>query len=179
MPKMARAVSEARNSENQARSLLAKASAAEAKARAEADVLRHAEGDTHQERERLREDLERVQASAKQLLEVNRMKSDFIVGAGREIEASLQSVLGIAEFLEQGSYGPADARPAGSQHPLVTWVGAPRQERVDWLIEYGATRSRRRDEGDRPGEAGSKLATIRGLLTGPEEYYETRAKPSD
>ena len=154
LAEMARAVSEARNSENQARSLLAKASAAEAKARAEADVLRHAEGDTHQERERLREDLERVQASAKQLLEVNRMKSDFIVGAGREIEASLQSVLGIAEFLEQGSYGPLTPDQQEAIRGLYGWARRVKND-VNWLIEYGATRSRRLDEGERPGEPGS------------------------
>jgi signal transduction histidine kinase len=126
--------------------------AAEAKARAEADVLRHSESDARKERERLRDDLERVQASAKQLLEVNRMKSDFIVGAGREIEASLQSVLGIAEFLEQGSYGELTADQHEAIRGLYGWARRVKND-VDWLIEYGATRSRRLDEGERHGES--------------------------
>jgi PAS domain-containing protein len=149
---MARAISEARNADTQSRALLAKALAAEAKARAEADVLRHSESDARKERERLRDDLERVQTSAKQLLEVNRMKSDFIVGAGREIEASLQSVLGIAEFLEQGSYGELTADQHEAIRGLYGWARRVKND-VDWLIEYGATRSRRLDEGDRQSES--------------------------
>jgi GAF domain-containing protein len=152
LAEMARAISEARNADTQARALLAKALAAEAKARAEADVLRHSESDARKERERLRDDLERVQTSAKQLLEVNRMKSDFIVGAGREIEASLQSVLGIAEFLEQGSYGELTADQHEAIRGLYGWARRVKND-VDWLIEYGATRSRRLDEGDRQGES--------------------------
>jgi GAF domain-containing protein len=152
LAEMARAISEARSADTQARALLAKALAAEAKARAEADVLRHSESDARKERERLRDDLERVQASAKQLLEVNRMKSDFIVGAGREIEASLQSVLGIAEFLEQGSYGELTADQHEAIRGLYGWARRVKND-VDWLIEYGATRSRRLDEGERHGES--------------------------
>ncbi|HXG92807.1 MAG TPA: GAF domain-containing protein [Blastocatellia bacterium] len=140
-------LSDARNAENQARSMLAKASAAEAKARAEADVLRRTEVEMRQEIERIREDQARAQASARQLLDINRLKSEFIVNAGREIEASLHSVLGFAELLEQGSYGQLTPEQHEAVRNLYGW-GRRMKSDVDTLIEYGSTRSRRLEEGE-------------------------------
>ena len=88
----------------------------------------------------------RVEASAQQLLEINRLKSEFIVNAGHEIDGSLQSVLGLAELLERGNYGPLTAE----QHDAVRGLYAAARRiktDVDWLIEYGGARSRRLEEG--------------------------------
>jgi GAF domain-containing protein len=143
---MERTLAEARAADQQARAMLAKASAAEAKARAEAEVVRHAEQESRQEHDRLKSELARVETSAQQLLDINRLKSEFIVNAGREIEGSLQSVLGLAELLERGNYGPLTAE----QHEAVRGIyasGRRIKNDVDWLIEYGGTRSRRLEEG--------------------------------
>ena len=143
---MERAINEMRAADQQARGLLAKTSAAEAKARAEADVIRRAETEARQERDRLRDEVARVEASAQQLLEINRLKSEFIVNAGHEIDGSLQSVLGLAELLERGNYGPLTAE----QHDAVRGLYAAARRiktDVDWLIEYGGARARRLEEG--------------------------------
>jgi GAF domain-containing protein len=143
---MERALNDVRAADQQSRTLLAKASAAEAKARAEADVIRHAESEARQERDRLKQEVARVETSAQQLLDINRLKSEFIVNAGHEIEGSLHSVLGLAELLERGSYGPLTPE----QHEAVRGVYAAARRiknDVDWLIEYGGARSRRLEEG--------------------------------
>ena len=142
-----RSVAEARNAESQARGMLAKASAAEAKARAEADVVRHSEAEARQERDRLREDVRRLEASSQQLLETNLVKSEFIVNAGHEIEASLQSVLGLAELLGQGSYGPLTPEQQEALKGIYTWARRIKSD-VDLMIEYGAMRSRRLEQGE-------------------------------
>ncbi|HJQ25838.1 MAG TPA: GAF domain-containing protein [Blastocatellia bacterium] len=146
LSEMERAVGEMRAADQQARGALAKVSAAEAKARAEADVIRRAEAEARQERDRLRDEVARVEASAQQLLEINRLKGEFIVNAGHEIDGSLQSVLGLAELLERGNYGPLSPE----QHEAVRGLYAAARRiktDVDWLIEYGGARSRRLEEG--------------------------------
>lgn len=143
---MERALNEVRAADQQARGLLAKALAAEAKARAEADVIRRSETETRQERDRLRHEVARVEMASQQLLDINRLKSEFIVNAGHEIEASLQSVLGLAEMLERGSYG--QLTPEQHEAARGIYAAARRiKNDVDWLIEYGGTRSRRLEEG--------------------------------
>lgn len=131
-----------REMEKQARSMLAEASALEEKARAEADHSRIAEKETRYQLEKVREEHSQVQISAQQLLEINKLKSEFIVNAGHEIEASLQSVLGLAELLERGSYGELTAEQREAVHSLYGW-GRRIKSDVDWLVEYGSTRSRR------------------------------------
>jgi len=141
-----RALNELRAADQQGRGQLAKASAAEAKARAEAEVIRRTEAEARQERDRLRSELARVEASSQQLLDINRLKSEFIVNAGNEIDGSLQSVLGLAELLERGNYGSLTAE----QHDAVRGIYAAARRMkgdVDWLIEYGGARSRRLEEG--------------------------------
>ncbi|HKP84618.1 MAG TPA: GAF domain-containing protein [Blastocatellia bacterium] len=147
LAELERAASDARNSETQARAALAKTSAAEAKARAEAEVVRRAETELRHERDRLHDNYTRVEASAQQLLEINRLKSEFIVNAGREIEAALQPVLGLAELLERGSYGPLNAEQREAVRGIYASAKRIKGD-VDWLIEYGSTRSRRLDEGE-------------------------------
>jgi hypothetical protein len=55
-------------------------------------------------------------------------------------------VLGLAELLERGTYGLLSPE----QHEAVRGVYASARRMksdVDWLIEYGGTRSRRLEEG--------------------------------
>jgi PAS domain S-box-containing protein len=128
--------------EEQARAMLVEASALEKKARTEADHFRQAEEEVRHQLEKVREEHKQVQSSSQQLLEINRLKSEFIVNAGHEIEASLQSVLGLAELLERGSYGALTAEQREAVHSLYGW-GRRMKSDVDWLVEYGSTRSRR------------------------------------
>ena len=137
-----RALTQSRSVEEAARGMLAKASALEAKARAEADVSRRVETEVRQQLERIQEEHKRAQGSAQQLLEINRLKSEFIVNAGHEIEASLQSVLGLAELLERGSYGNLTPEQREAVHGLYGWARRIKSD-VNSLIEYGSARSRR------------------------------------
>jgi GAF domain-containing protein len=137
-----RALTQSRSVEEAARGTLAKASALEAKARAEADVSRRVETEVRQQLERVQEDRKQAQGSAQQLLEINRLKSEFIVNAGHEIEASLQSVLGLAELLERGSYGNLTPEQREAVHGLYGWARRIKSD-VNSLIEYGSARSRR------------------------------------
>lgn len=131
-----------RDMEEQARAMLAEASALGKKARAEADHSKHVEEEVRHELEKVREEHKQVQGSSQQLLEINKLKSEFIVNAGHEIEASLQSVLGLAELLERGSYGELTVEQREAVHSLYGW-GRRIKSDVDWLVEYGSTRSRR------------------------------------
>jgi signal transduction histidine kinase len=137
-----RALYQSRSVEAEARRMLEKTSVLEATARAEADALRRSESEVKQQLERLQEEHKQAQGSAQQLLEINRLKSEFIVNAGHEMEASLQSVLGLAELLERGSYGNLTAEQREAVHAIY---GSARRLKsdIDWLIEYGSSRSRR------------------------------------
>ncbi len=137
-----RTAASSKSAENQARTMLAHASGLEAQARAEVDAARRAEGEARHEVERLAADCVRTRNSSQQLLEINRLKSEFIVNAGREIDASLQSVLGLAEMLAQGSYGTLGPEQLEAVRGIYNW-GRRVKSDVDWLIEYGSARSRR------------------------------------
>lgn len=137
-----RVIAHSRDMEEQARAMAGEASALEATARSEADDSRRAEEETRQQLERVQEEHKQVQGSAQQLLEINKLKSEFIVNAGHEIEASLQSVLGLAELLERGSYGNLTDEQREAVHGIYGWARRIKSD-VDWLIEYGSTRTRR------------------------------------
>jgi signal transduction histidine kinase len=70
------------------------------------------------------------------------------VNAGHELESSLQSVLGFAEQLEQGVYGRLTAEQAEAVKGIYAWSRRMKAD-IDWLIEYGSTRSRRLDAGEK------------------------------
>lgn len=137
-----RDLTSARSAENQTRTMLAHASGLEAKARADADAARRGDAEARHEAERLAGECVRAKNASQQLLEINRLKSEFIVNAGREIDASLQSVLGLAEMLEQGSYGQLGPEQLEAVRGIYNW-GRRVKSDVDWLIEYGSARSRR------------------------------------
>jgi signal transduction histidine kinase len=106
------------------------------------EVSRSVESELRQQLERVQEKHNKAQGAAVQLLEINRLKSEFIVNAGHEIEASLQSVLGLAELLERGSYGILTEEQRKAVQAIYGWARRIKSD-VDWLIEYGSTRSRR------------------------------------
>ena len=137
-----RALTQARASEAEARGMLDRVSALEASARAEVDVARRVESEVKQRLESLQEEHKQAQGSAQQLLEINRLKSEFIVNAGHEMEASLQSVLGLAELLERGSYGNLSKEQREVVHSIYGWARRIKND-IDWLVEYGSARSRR------------------------------------
>lgn len=114
-------------------------------ARATAETARRAELQVREECDRLREDQERLRRSSQQLLEINRLKSEFIVNAGHELEASLQTVLGFAEQIQQGTYGPLTAEQHQAMRGLHGWAKRMQND-IEWLIEYGSTRSRRLEQ---------------------------------
>ena len=111
-------------------------------ARTTAEAARRSESQMREERDRVREDQERLRRSAQQLLEINRLKSEFIVNAGHELEASLQTVLGFAEQLQQGAYGHLTTEQQQAVRNLYGWAKRMQND-IEWLIEYGSTRSRR------------------------------------
>ncbi|HXU38265.1 MAG TPA: GAF domain-containing protein [Blastocatellia bacterium] len=137
-----RVLTQSRAAEEEARAMLARASALEAKARAEADVTRRGEAEAKRQLELSLASQKQAQGSAQQLLEINRLKSEFIVNAGHEIEASLQSVLGMAELLQGGSYGNLTSEQREAVNGIYGWARRIKGD-VDWLIEYGSARSRR------------------------------------
>jgi len=99
--------------------------------------------------EKVRTDEARARRAAQQLLEINRLKSDFIVNAGRELDASLQSVLAFAELLGQGQYGQLTPEQLEAVKGIYAWARRMKND-VDWLIEYGSTRSRTLESGGEP-----------------------------
>ena len=149
LPELEKAMTKAREAEEQARGLLAAAQAGEAEARAASEATVRAEEELRIERDRLREDEARVRRSSQQLLEINRLKSDFITNAGHELEASLQSLIGFVEQLSQGIYGPLTDEQFDALRNIYAWARRLKSD-VEWLIDYGSTRSRRLETG---GEA--------------------------
>jgi GAF domain-containing protein len=98
------------------------------------------EAELRKQLDQLRQDEARARASAQQLLEVNRLKSEFIVDTGLELESSLQSVLSFAESLERGSYGQLTPEQLEAVKQLAAWAQQVRAK-TDALIEYGRTLS--------------------------------------
>lgn len=137
-----RALMEARAEEARARTLAERARGAEAEARAAAEAARRVEADMRKERDQMREDEARTRRSAQQLLDVNRLKSEFIVKAGRDLEGSLQALLGSAEMLEQGAYGKLSDDQLEAARGICEWARHMKGD-VAWMVEYSSTRSAR------------------------------------
>jgi GAF domain-containing protein len=142
LPELEKAMAKAREAEEQAAGRLAQAEASAAQTRAAAEAALRSEAEVRRERDQLREDEARVRRSSQQLLEINRLKSDFITNAGRELESSLHSLIGFVEQLSQGIYGPLTDEQFDALRNIYSWARRLRSD-VDWLIEYGSSRSRR------------------------------------
>lgn len=137
-----RSLAESRAAEEELRGNLARSATLEAETKREVDSLRASESEARDLAGRALDEQKQAQASAQQLLEINRLKSEFIVNAGHEIEGSLQSVLGLAELLERGSYGELTGEQREALKGVYGWARRIKVD-VDWLIEYGSARSRR------------------------------------
>ncbi|HET9529107.1 MAG TPA: hypothetical protein VFQ92_02055, partial [Blastocatellia bacterium] len=146
LSEMARALDQARSSEARLRATAEELKAAEAEARSSMESSRRQEEDIRREFERIKDEEAALRKSAQQLLEINRLKSEFIVNAGRELEASLQSVLGFSELLERGSYGILTGEQMEAVRGIYNNARRMKQD-VEWLVEYGSTRSRRLEPG--------------------------------
>ena len=130
-------VREAQTRADSLQSALAEAQTAAEAARANEDAIR-------KELEQVREDEARARRSAQQLVEINRLKSDFIVNAGRELQSSLQSLDNLANQLESGSFGEMTPEQHTAVHSVSAWA-ARIKDSLEWLMEYGSTRSRQAD----------------------------------
>jgi PAS domain-containing protein len=135
-------ITELESTVDQVRTALRSAEAAEAAARKEVEGAQLVQAEAVAERDKAQSEVARYHAAAQQLLETNRLKSDFIVSAGHEIEASLQPVLGMLELLGQGQYGPLIPEQQEAIRNIYGWARRIKGD-VDWLIEYGSARSRR------------------------------------
>ena len=142
LSQLEQALAEARAAKPEAQLAPDQIRAEAAEARAAAETARRAELQVREECDRLREDQERLRRSSQQLLEINRLKSEFIVNAGHELEASLQTVIGFAEQIQQGTYGPLTGEQHQAMRGLHGWAKRMQND-IEWLIEYGSTRSRR------------------------------------
>ncbi|MEW6208546.1 MAG: GAF domain-containing protein [Acidobacteriota bacterium] len=136
------ALTQSRDEQIRLRDMLDKAQKAYEEARAAAS----AGGDAglREAYERLSADAARLRNSSQHLLEINRLKSEFIVNAGRELESSLQSLMGFVALLEQGSYGPLTNEQIEAVSSMQAWARRMKID-VDALIDYGSTRARRLD----------------------------------
>ncbi len=88
----------------------------------------------------LKADSDQLRRTVQHLLETNRLKSEFIVNSGKEIEASIQSVIGLAEMLENEAYGPLSTQQTEAMESLLTWARKTKVE-IETVIEYGTTRT--------------------------------------
>ncbi|HEY7547362.1 MAG TPA: hypothetical protein VID27_20875, partial [Blastocatellia bacterium] len=137
------ALAQARDEQARMRDMLDKAQKAYEEARAAASSAGSDAG-LKEAYERLSTDAARLRNSSQQLLEINRLKSEFIVNAGRELESSLQSLMGFVALLEQGSYGPLTHEQSEAVSSMQAWARRMKLD-VDALIDYGSTRARRLD----------------------------------
>lgn len=137
-----KSLGDAQSSEIKMRELLERAEVASA----QAEALRREEAELKQTYEQLKEDSARLRRSAQQLLEINRLKSEFIVNSGRELESSLHSILGLSELIEKGTYGPLTEAQVKAIRSLKTWAKRMSGE-VAGLIEYGTSRAKRDESG--------------------------------
>ena len=134
-----RAVIEARAEEHRWRSLAERSRASEAEARAALDEAARTVVAVQAERERSIETEMRTRRSAQQLMDVNRLKSELIVKAGKELDDSLQTLLSTAETFERGSYGTL----SGDQLEGIRSIcDAAHQMKKDlaWMVEYVSSR---------------------------------------
>ncbi|GEM_PF-1659188 len=137
------ALAQSRDEQIRLRDLLDKAQKAHEEARAAASSA-ESDASVKEAYERLSADAARLRNSSQHLLEINRLKSEFIVNAGRELESSLQSLMGFVALLEQGSYGPLTREQSEAVSSMQAWAKRMKID-VDALIDYGSTRARRLD----------------------------------
>jgi GAF domain-containing protein len=133
-------IAEARAAELHARARIEKLNSLEISLR-ESGGAKQLEAALSQERERFKQELTKLQSQLQQLLDTNRLKSEFIVNCGSEMETSIQASIGVAEMLEQGFYGPLNEQQQNAIREIVKKARSMKSD-VSNLVEYGASRSR-------------------------------------
>ncbi|HEU4391814.1 MAG TPA: GAF domain-containing protein [Blastocatellia bacterium] len=134
-----RALIEARAEEHRWRSLAERSRASEAEARATLDEAARAVAALQAERDRSVETEKRTRRSAQQLMDVNRLKSELIVKAGRELDDSLQVLLSTAETFERGSYGVLSAQQLEAIRSICDAAHQMKKD-LAWMVEYVSSR---------------------------------------
>ena len=136
-----RNISEARAAELQARARIERLNTLESGAREGGQAARRMEEELMAERERFRNEKDQIQRSQQQLLDTNRLKSEFIVNCGRDIEESVQAAVEIAKRLDEDTFGGLSDRQREAVRELLS-IGDRLRGDVENLIEYGASRVR-------------------------------------
>lgn len=136
-----RNIAEARAAELQTRARIEKLNTLESGMKDGGQVARRYEEELSMERERFRNERAQLQSSLQQMLDTNKLKSEFIVNCGSEIEASLQSTVGVAQLLDQGAYGALSPQQREAVREILN-LGSRIRSDIASLIEYGASRVR-------------------------------------
>jgi signal transduction histidine kinase len=136
-----RNIAEARAAELQARSRIEKLNALESSAKDGGQDIRRLEEELVRERERFYSERAHWQSSFQQLLDTNKLKSEFIVNCGHEIENSVQSTIGLADLLDNGAYGALSPNQREAVREILNFGNRIKGD-IASLVEYGAARIR-------------------------------------
>jgi GAF domain-containing protein len=142
-----RALIEARAEEQRWRSLAERSRAAETEARAALEGAAREVASVRTERDRSVETEKRTRRSAQQLMDVNRLKTELIVKAGRELDESLQLLLNAAETLERGDCGVLSVEQLDAVRGICDWAHQMKKD-LAWMVEYVSSRPPRLEIGD-------------------------------
>jgi signal transduction histidine kinase len=134
-----RNIAEARAAELQTRARIERLKSLESEARERGFPARRLEDEMTAERDRFRNEKTQMQNSLQQLLNTNKLKSEFIVHCGRELESSVQATMGIAELLDNEAYGALTPRQREAVRELLR-SGNRIKDDIESLIAYGAAR---------------------------------------
>jgi len=133
-------LAEARAAELHARARIEKLNSLEVSLR-ESGGAKQMENALQQERERLRYEQSKLQNQMQQLLDMNQLKSEFIVNCGSDMETSIQATIGVGEMLEKGVYGSLNEQQQNAVREIIKKARDIKSD-VSNLVEYGASRSR-------------------------------------
>ena len=134
-------IAEARAAELQARARIERLNSLEGTAREGGVAVRRLEEEMMAERERHRTEKVQMQDSLQQLLDTNKLKSEFLVSTGRELEVSLQSTMEVAARLASQDIGQLSVEQQVAIREILT-RGKQLKENIQSLIEYGSARAR-------------------------------------
>lgn len=136
-----RNIADAKAAEMQARARIERLNALEGGVKDGGQAARRLEEEWLRERQQFRVEKERLENSLQQMLDTNKLKSEFIVNCGHEIEASVQSTMGIADLLEKGAYGALTPQQRQAVREILNFGNRIKGD-IASLIEYGAARIR-------------------------------------
>jgi hypothetical protein len=90
-------------------------------------------------------------------MDVNRLKSELIVKAGRELDDTLQLLLTTAETLESGNYGLLSHEQREAVRGINAWAQQMKKD-LAWMVEYISSRPPRMEMGDSHAGSGAESA---------------------